>query len=72
MILSEYRQLGSNIYGLVDSLNETKTQMTGMSPKEVIELKEVPLVEKYPLEDALPEDGLYCYLLQPREEHDNQ
>ena len=46
--------------------------MTGMSPKEVIELKEVPLVEKYPLEDALPEDGLYCYLLQPREEHDNQ
>ena len=46
--------------------------MTGMSPSEAIQLKKVPLVEKYPLEDALPEDGLYCYLLQPREEHDDQ
>ena len=33
-----------HLYGLADCLNETKTQMIGMSPKEAIELKEVPLV----------------------------
>ena len=45
-----------------------------MSPKDAIGLKEVPLVnrENYPLEDTLPEDGLYRYLLQHGEEHDNQ
>ena len=47
-------------------------QMTGMKPKEAIELKKVPLVENYPLEDTLPEDGLYHYLLQSGEEHDDQ
>ena len=46
--------------------------MTGMKPKEAIELKKVPLVESYPPEDMLPEDVLYHYLLQPGEEHDNQ
>ena len=47
-----------------------KTQMTGMSPKDTIGLMEVPLVnrENYPLEDSLPEDGLYHYLLQPGQE----
>ena len=47
-------------------------QMTGMKPKDVTELNEVPLVESYLLEDTLPEDGLYHYLLQPGEEHDGQ
>ena len=48
--------------------------MIGMSPKDAIGPKEVPLVnwESYPPEDTLPEDGLYHYLLQPGEEHDNQ
>ena len=48
--------------------------MIGMSPKDSIGLKEFPLVnrENYPLEDMLPEDGLYHYLLQPAEEHDVQ
>ena len=48
--------------------------MIGMSPNDVIGLKEVLLVnqESYPPEDTLPEDGLYCYLLQPGEEHDDQ
>ena len=34
----------------------------------------VPLVkqENYPPEEALPEDELYRYLLQPGEEHDDQ
>ena len=43
-----------------------------MKPKEVIELKKVSLLENYPQEDTLPEDGLYRYLLQPGEEHNDQ
>ena len=37
-------------------------------------MDEVPLVaqESYPPEEVLPEDGLYQYLLQPREEHNDQ
>ena len=48
--------------------------MTGMRPKDGIKLNQVPLVnrENYPPEDILPEDGLYRYLLQPGEEHDDQ
>ena len=48
--------------------------MIGMKPKDAIKLDEVPLVnrEVYPEEDKLPEDGLYHYLLQPGEEHDDQ
>ena len=48
--------------------------MIGMFLKDTIGLKEVPLVnqENYPPEDTLPEDGLYHYLLQPREEHEDQ
>ena len=56
-----------HLYGLVDKLNDTETEMIGMKPKDAIELNEVPLVE-----DVLPEDGLYQYLLQPGEEHDDQ
>ena len=63
-----------HLYGLVDKVNDTETEMIGMKPKDTIELKEVPLVkqESYPAEDTLPEDGLYQYLLQPGEEHDDQ
>ena len=45
-----------------------------MSPKDITGLKKVPLVnlESYPPEDMLPEDGLYLYLLQPGEEHNDQ
>ena len=48
--------------------------MIGMKPKDGIKLDEVPLVkrENYPPEEVLPEDGLYRYKLQPREEHDDQ
>ena len=47
--------------------------MIGMKPKDAIKLDEIPLVnrENYP-EETLPEDGLYRYLLQPGEEHDDQ
>ena len=55
-----------HLYGLVDELNDTETQMTGMKSKDAIKLNQVPLVnrENYPPEDKLPEDGLYRYLLQ--------
>ena len=60
---------GSPLY-----LNDTETEMIRMKPKNTIKLKEVPLVkqENYPPEEVLPEDGLYRYLLQPGEEHDDQ
>ena len=63
-----------HLYGLVDELNDTTTEMIGMKPKDAIALDEVPLVkrENYPPEDKLLEDGLYRYLLQPGEEHDDQ
>ena len=63
-----------HLYGLVDELNDTETEMIGMKPKDVIILEEVPLVnqEAYPPEEVLPEDGLHLYLLQPSEEHDDQ
>ena len=61
-----------HLYGLIDQLNDTLMQMTGTRPKDVIELKEVPLVESYHMEDTLPEDGLHHYLLQPSKEHDDQ
>ena len=72
-----------HLYGLVDELNDTTTEMIGMKPSSEIKLDEVPLVNRealegprskkiYPEEDKLPEDGLYQYLLQPGEEHDDQ
>ena len=63
-----------HLYGLVDELNDTETEMIGMKPKNAIKLDEVPLVarESYPPEELLPEDGLYRYLLQRGEEHDDQ
>ena len=61
-----------HLYGLIDQLDGMKTQMTGIKPKEATELKKVPLVERYPPEDKLPEGGLCCYLLQLSEEHNDQ
>ena len=62
-----------HLYGLVDWPNDMEMQMTGMKPKDTIELKEVQLVESYPPEDTLwSENELYHYLLQPEEEHSDQ
>ena len=62
-----------HLYGLVDELNDTQTEMIGMKPKDAIVLDRVALVvrESHPPEEVLPEDGLYQYLLQPSKEHDN-
>ena len=64
----------NHLYGLVDELNDMETEMIGMKPKDGMKLKEVPLVarESYTPEEVLPEDGLYRYLSQPGEEHDDQ
>ena len=60
-----------HLYGLVDKLNDTETQMIGMKPKDAIKLNQVNLVnQNYLPKVTLPEDGLYRYLLQPSEEHD--
>ena len=65
-----------HLYGLVDELNDMETEMIGMKPKNAIAivLDQVILVtrESYPPEEVLPEDGLYRYLLQPGEEHNDQ
>ena len=63
-----------HLYGLVDELNDTETEMIGMKPKDAIKLDEAPLVNRksYSPEEVLPEDGLYQYLLQPGEEQDDQ
>ena len=61
-----------HLYGLVDKLNDTETQMTGIKAKDVIELIEVLLVESYPPEDTLPKVGLYHYLLKPGKEHNDK
>ena len=51
----------NHLYGLVDELNRTTTEMIRMRPKNAIKLDEVPLVarESYPPQEVLPEDGLY-------------
>ena len=63
-----------HLYGLVDELNDKQTEMIGMKPKDAIVLDEVPVAnrENYPEEDKLPKNGLYRYLLQPGEEHNDQ
>ena len=57
------------LYGLVNKLNDTETQVIWIKPKDAIKLKEV---ENYLPKHTLPKDGLYCFLLQPGEEHDDQ
>ena len=63
-----------HLYELEDKLNDTETDMIGMKPKDAIKLIQIHLIkrENYPPENILPEDGLYRYLLQPGEEHDDQ
>jgi len=62
-----------HLYNLIDRLNNTKTEMIGLKPREAIKMKTVPLVktEEYPIENKLPYDGLYRYLLLPGEEHND-
>ena len=53
-------------------MNNTKSLMTGMKPKDAIKLDTIPLNKTYPKETVLPEDGLYRYLYQSGEQHGDQ
>ena len=61
-----------NLNKIVNKMNNTKSSMIDMKPKDAIKLDTVPLDKKYPEETVLPEDGLYRYLYQPGEQHGDQ
>ena len=61
-----------NLNKTVNKMNNTVSSMIGMKPKDAIKLDIVPLDKKCPEETALPKDGLYRYLYQPREQHGDQ
>ena len=53
-------------------MNNTKSLMIDMRPKDAIKLDTVPLSKTYPEEIVLPEDGLYRYLYQSGKKHGYQ
>ena len=57
---------------VVKKMNNTKSSMIDMKPKDTIKLDTVPLDKKHPEETVLPEDGLCRYLYQPGEQHGDQ
>ena len=61
-----------NLNKIVNKMNNTKSSMIDMKPKDAIKLDTVPLDKTYPEETVLPEDGLYRYLYQPDEQHGDQ
>ena len=61
-----------NLNKIVNRMNNTVSSMTEMRPKDAIKLGTVLLDKKYPEETVLPEDGLYRYLYQPGEQHEDQ
>ena len=62
----------TNFKKIVNKMNNTKSSMIDMKPKDAIKLDTVPLDKTYPEETVLPEDGLYRYLYQPDEQHGDQ
>ena len=61
-----------NLNKIVNKMNNTKSSMIDMKPKDAIKLDTAPLGKTYPEETVLPEDGLYRYLYQPSEQHGDQ
>ena len=61
-----------NLGPTVKKMNNTKSSMIDMKPKDVTKLDTVLLDKKYPEETALPEDGLYRYLCELVEQHGDQ
>ena len=61
-----------NLNKIVNKMNNVKSSMIGMKPKDAFKLDTVPLDKRYPEETVLPEDGFYRYLYQPGEQHGNQ
>ena len=62
------------LYVNVKRMNNAKTAMIGMKPKDAIKLSNVELVksEEFADEKPLPENGLYRYFYQPGEQHGDQ
>ena len=61
-----------NLTKTVNKMNNTKSFMIVMKPKDAIKLDTVPLDKTYPEETVVLEDGLYRYLYQPGEQHGGQ
>ena len=53
----------------VKNLNNKKSSMIDMKPKDAIKLDTVPLDKTYPEETVLSEDGLYRYFYEPGEQY---
>ena len=58
-----------NLNKIVNKMNNKKSLMIDMKPKDAIKLDIVPLDKTYPEETELLEAGLYRYLYQPGEQH---
>ena len=61
-----------NLNKIVKEMNNTKSSMIDMKPKDATKLDTVPVDKKYPEETVLPEDGLYRYLYQLGQQHGDQ
>ena len=61
-----------NLNKILNKMNNTKSSMIDMKPKDAIKLHTIPLGKTYPEETILPEDGLYRYLYQSGEQHGDQ
>ena len=61
-----------NLTKTVNKINNTKSSMIDIKPKDVIKLETVSLDKKYPEETVLPEDGLHRYPYQPDKQHIDQ
>ena len=58
-----------NLNKIVNKMNNTKSSMIDMKPKDAIKLDTVPLDKTYPEETVLSEDGLYRYFYEPGEQY---
>ena len=61
-----------NLNKILNKMNNTKSSMIDMKPKDAIKLDTLPLDKTYPEETVLAEDGLYRYLYQPGQQHGDQ
>ena len=67
------QQFGLKILNeIVNKINNTKSSMTDMKPKDATKLDTVPVDKTNPKETVLPKDGLYRYLYQPGEQYGDQ
>ena len=61
-----------NLNKVVNKINNTISSMIDIQSKDAIKLGTVPQDKTYAKETVLPEDGLYRYLYQPGEQHEDQ